>query len=78
MAINPYPMVGIHPWFNFSLSLHYHPFEIHRFSKSFAEPNIVGFASFPLAILLCFNALAISVTREHTVCLDTAYLLKTL
>nr|POE85288.1 abc transporter c family member 3 [Quercus suber] len=36
------------------------------FPSPFPEPNIVDFASFPFAILLCFNAFPTSCTRKHS------------
>ncbi|XP_050276334.1 putative ABC transporter C family member 15 [Quercus robur] len=36
------------------------------FPSSLPEPNIVDFVSFPLAILLCFNAFPTSCTRKHS------------
>ncbi|KAF3945234.1 hypothetical protein CMV_028379 [Castanea mollissima] len=36
------------------------------FPSPFPEPNIVDIASFPFAILLCFNAFPTSCTRKHS------------
>nr|XP_023872873.1 putative ABC transporter C family member 15 [Quercus suber]POE85287.1 abc transporter c family member 3 [Quercus suber] len=36
------------------------------FPSPLPEPNIVDFVSFPLAILLCFNAFPTSCTRKHS------------
>uniref|UniRef100_A0A7N2R1N5 ABC-type xenobiotic transporter n=1 Tax=Quercus lobata TaxID=97700 RepID=A0A7N2R1N5_QUELO len=36
------------------------------FRSPFPEPNIVDFASFPFAILLCFNAFPTRCTRKHS------------
>ena len=36
------------------------------FPSPFPEPNIVDFASFPFAILICFNAFPTSCTRKHS------------
>ncbi|KAM3753899.1 hypothetical protein ACB098_03G126900 [Castanea mollissima] len=36
------------------------------FPSPFPEPNIVDFASFPFAILLCFNAFPTSCKRKHS------------
>ncbi|KAM4120416.1 hypothetical protein ACJW30_03G129900 [Castanea mollissima] len=41
-------------------------FFLHHFPSPFPEPNIVDFASFPFAILLCFNAFPTSCTRKHS------------
>ncbi|XP_075660090.1 putative ABC transporter C family member 15 [Castanea sativa] len=37
-----------------------------EFPSPLPEPNIVDFVSFPLAILLCFNAFPASCTRKHS------------